>query len=101
MKQLILTLAFVIALLLVPAAAQAGNGNGNGNGNKCWGQATSVFARMGAMGEHSSSFPTPRLGLRNLDRLLADSGAIPDDSMASLGQFVVADLGLSIDACMD
>ncbi|MBY5920314.1 hypothetical protein [Ferrimonas balearica] len=66
----------------------------------CWGQASAVFAQMGMMGEHSSSFDSPRLGLRNLARALADVGVIPDDSMASLGGFVAAELGLEIEACM-
>jgi hypothetical protein len=65
----------------------------------CWGQASSVFAQMGAMGEHSSSFPTPRLGLRNLARALADGGVIEDDSMQALGAFVAAELDLTIEAC--
>lgn len=66
----------------------------------CWGQATKVFARMGAMGQHASQQPTPRVGLRNLARALYDAGIIPDDSMAALGSFVAAELGLSIEACM-
>jgi hypothetical protein len=49
--------------------------------------------------EHSSSFDTPRLGLRNLARALADGGVIPDGSMQALGAFVADELGLSIDAC--
>jgi hypothetical protein len=65
----------------------------------CWGQASAVFAQMGVLGEHSSQQPNPRLGLRNLARALADMGVIPDDSMASLGAFVAAELGLEIDAC--
>lgn len=65
----------------------------------CWGQATKVFAQMGAMGEHASQQPTPRVGLRNLARALAEAGVIPDDSMQSLGAFVATELGLSIDAC--
>lgn len=65
----------------------------------CWGQASKVFAKTGVMGEHSSSFETPRLGLRNLARALADAGVIADDSMASFGVFVADELGLSIDAC--
>jgi hypothetical protein len=65
----------------------------------CWGQATQVFARMGAMGEHSSQFPTPRLGLRNLARELYADGILPDDSMQALGAFVADALGLSIEAC--
>jgi hypothetical protein len=66
----------------------------------CWGQASAVFAQMGLMGEHASQQPNPRLGLRNLARALAEMGVIPDDSMASLGAFVAAELGLEIDACM-
>jgi hypothetical protein len=65
----------------------------------CWGQASKVFAQMGLMGEHSSSFETPRLGLRNLARSLADQGVIDDDSMQALGAFVADELGLTIDAC--
>jgi hypothetical protein len=65
----------------------------------CWGQASRVFAQTGAMGEHSSSFATPRLGLRNLARALAEAGAIDDDSMQALGAFVAEELGLRIDAC--
>jgi hypothetical protein len=51
------------------------------------------------MGEHSSAKPTPRLGLRNLARALEDAAVIDDDSMASLGEFVANELGLSVDAC--
>ena len=65
----------------------------------CWGQASKVFAQTGAMGEHSSQQPSPRLGLRNLARALYEAGIIPDDSMYSLGVFVSYELGLSIDAC--
>lgn len=91
----------------------AGTGSGSANVNagstldlkaapraSCWGQASAVFARMGEMGEHSSQQGQPRLGLRNLARALAEDGVIPDDSMASLGQFVANVLGLSIEACM-
>jgi hypothetical protein len=65
----------------------------------CWGQASQVFARMGLMGEHSSSYPTPRLGLRNLARALYEQGILPDDTMQSLGAFVARELELSIAAC--
>jgi hypothetical protein len=65
----------------------------------CWGQATKVFAATGEMGPHSAGQATPRVGLRNLARTLADAGIIPDDSMASLGVFVSDELGLTIDAC--
>jgi hypothetical protein len=66
----------------------------------CWGQATKVFAQMGEMGEHASAQETPRLGLRNLARALHDAGVLPDDSLQSLGAFVAAELGFSIEACM-
>jgi hypothetical protein len=70
------------------------------NDEACWGQATKVFAQMGDMGEHASQQPTPRLGLRNLARALAEDGIIADGSMQALGAFVADELGLSIDACM-
>ncbi|MFW5942889.1 MAG: hypothetical protein ACOCXI_13895 [Chloroflexota bacterium] len=88
-------LTLLIALLVIPVGAQ-----GTDNPDACWGQASAVFARTGEMGEHSSQQPTPRLGLRNLARLLYAEGVIADDSLQALGQFVAAELGLSIDACM-
>ena len=69
--------------------------------NACWGQASKVFAQTGEMGEHSSEQANPRVGLRNLARALYDMGVLPDDTMAALGQFVAAELGLSIEACMN
>lgn len=66
----------------------------------CRGQASKVFAQTGAMGEHASQQPSPRLGLRNPARALYEAGVIPDDSMYSLGVFVSYELELSIDACM-
>jgi hypothetical protein len=65
----------------------------------CWGQASAAFAQMGLMGEHSSQFDTPRLGLRNLARALHAEGIIADDSMQALGVFVADQLGLSVEAC--
>ena len=91
----LLALAFLTAL---PLAASAEPQNPQ---QACWGQATKVFAQTGAMGEHSSQQPSPRLGLRNLARALYDAGIIPDDSMYSLGVFVSSELGLSIEACMN
>ena len=87
-------LVAIMAITAIPVAADA-------NDNACWGQATAVFAKTGEMGEHASQEPTPRLGLRNLARVLYDAGAIPDDSMQSLGAFVADALNLSIDACME
>jgi hypothetical protein len=86
--------ALGLAVLLVAAPAAAAQ-----SASACWGQASAVFAQMGLMGEHSSSFDTPRLGLRNLARALYDQGVIDDDSMQALGAFVAAELGLEIEAC--
>lgn len=88
------SLLFVLALLLTLVfsitVAQAANDQA------CWGQATKVFARMGLVGEHSSSFPTPRLGLANLARAIFGE----DGTMQQLGAFVADALGFSIDECM-
>jgi hypothetical protein len=94
MRTLIVSVCFALLMAALPGAAAAQPGS-----NACWGQASRVFAQMGAMGEHSSSFDTPRLGLRNLARSLYDAGTIPDDSMQALGTFVAEALGLRIDAC--
>jgi hypothetical protein len=93
----IASLILVLVLVMIPVSSALANGPSNPNA--CWGQASRVFAQMGEMGDHSSSFPTPRLGLRNLARELAAAGIIPDDSMAALGAFVATELGLSIEAC--
>ena len=91
-----ITLIFSVSLVTI---CLLGSASAFARGNSCWGQATAVFAQMGAMGEHASSFPTPRLGLRNLARALAEMGVIPDDSMASLGAFAANELGLEVNAC--
>jgi hypothetical protein len=66
----------------------------------CWGQASAVFARAGEMGRHASSFETPRLGLANLARHLYDMGVLDEPTLAALGAFVTAELGLTVDACL-
>lgn len=88
----IIVLLFVVTALPVLAAPT--------NANACFGQASAVFAQTGEMGAHASQQATPRLGLANLADALADAGIIADGSMASLGQFVANELGLSIEACM-
>lgn len=95
-----LAVAAIVSLTLVSTTWTAPAAHAAQSPNSCWGQATKVFAKMGEMGEHASQQGNPRVGLRNLARALADAGVIPDDSMASLGQFVADALGLSIDACM-
>jgi hypothetical protein len=87
-------LALAFSVILTPAAAQAAD-------DSCWGQATKVFAQMGEMGEHARSYENPRLGLRNLARMLYElpDSPLPNDSMAALGAFVAAELGLTIEAC--
>ncbi|PFG43161.1 hypothetical protein ATJ88_1845 [Isoptericola jiangsuensis] len=84
--------AAVAVLLAVPAVAAPAAAAPQPS---CWGQASAVFAQMGAMGEHSAQMPTPRAGLRNLARAALG----PDATMADLGVFVSTTLGLSIDAC--
>jgi hypothetical protein len=93
MRKLIVVGVTVIALAIPTAAIASPHPS-------CYGQAAAVFAQTGEFGTHSSSFDTPRLGIRNLARALYDAGAIPDDSMAALGVFVADELGLSIDACL-
>lgn len=98
MRKIMFVLALVMALA-VAFAAVGGTAYAAPNDKACWGQATKVFAKMGEMGEHASSYDTPRDGLRNLARELAGLGIIPDDSMQSLGVFVATDLGLTVEAC--
>lgn len=95
MKKVVMSVLVIMLLLLtvMPALADVEEDSA------CWGQASSVFAQMGVMGEHSSAQETPRLGLANLARELYEAGAIADDSIQALGAFVAAELGLSLEAC--
>lgn len=103
MKKLVVVMLVVMMSLLVFATVQAATSQEDA----CWGQASAAFAATGVMGEHSSDpdgdgvLGGPRVGLRNLARSLAAAGIIADDSIASLGAFVAAAEGLSIDACID
>ena len=95
MKMMSVVLVLVlVSMLLLSSVAQAAP-----SPRSCWGQASAVFARMGVMGEHSSQFPTPRLGLRNLARVLYADGVLEEDTMQALGAFVADELGLDIAAC--
>lgn len=101
MKRSILITGIVAAFVLALATGLSSGKTASAapDDKACWGQASQVFARMGEMGEHSSSFPTPRLGLRNLARSLYDAGVIQDDSIQALGAFVATELGLEIESC--
>ena len=90
---------FVLVLLMVVTAIPVSADTDTPDA--CWGQATAVFAKTGEMGEHASQEATPRLGLRNLARALAEQGVIEDDSLQTLGAFVASALGLTIEACID
>jgi hypothetical protein len=98
MKRFIFGMIFVLAIVLVIAAFGATSAQAQ-NDHACWGQATRVFAQTGEMGRHASQQETPRVGLRNLARMLYENGDIPNDSMQALGAFVAEALELSIDAC--
>jgi hypothetical protein len=100
MKKLVLSAVVIVLVVFALGAGFTSRASAAPNSNACWGQASKVFAQTGAMGEHSSSFDSPRLGLRNLARALYEQGVLPDDSMAALGAFVATELGYSIDACL-
>lgn len=98
---ILLLLAALFVLTALPAFAATDQNDA------CWGQASAVFAQTGVMGTHASEQPTPRLGLRNLARMLYESGeyGLEDDSMAELGEFVASSLvdennePITIEAC--
>ena len=92
---MLLIFVFLLSIFALSQAQTSEN-------DACFGQASAVFAQMGEMGDHSSSYSTPRLGLANLARLLFGE---PD--MEALGQFVANSLKdengepLTIDACLE
>jgi hypothetical protein len=67
MRRLIATILLVMGLIAIPALAVAAPPE---NAN-CFGQGASQLAQSatGAMGEHSSSFDEPRLGIGNVAEL--------------------------------
>ena len=93
---LIVASALVLLLSVVPVWAggqgQGNQGNGSAASDACWGQATQVFARTGAMGQHASNQTNPRLGLRNLAVLLYEQGVIDAPTLQALGAFVSVDI---------
>jgi hypothetical protein len=98
MKRTVLLAGLAVIIVLGVTAFASRNAQAASD-NACWGQATKVFVQMADMGEHASQQPTPRLGLRNLARALFEQGVIEDDTLQALGAFVVAELGLSVEAC--
>ncbi len=68
----ILVFGLITALALPALAAQPANPN-------CWGVVSSQRAQQGGLGEHSSSFDEPRLGLGNVARLVLGEGAHVSD----------------------
>ena len=81
-------------------AGSSGVGALGRNEQACWGEATQALAQLGEMGYHASQQSNPRLGLRNVARLLYDLGLLPDDSLQALGAFLSSALGLRIDSCL-
>ncbi len=64
MKKMLAAVIVAVALTAIPAAALAAPPSNP----SCWGAASADFAHSapGALGEHSSSFATPRLGIGNV-----------------------------------
>ena len=75
--RIFLGMAFILASLSLGAFVATVAQADTDQEDACWGQATQVFAKMDAMegeasalGEHSSSFDNPRLGLANLAKAI-------------------------------
>lgn len=79
-------LALVGLLALATAAMPAATFAATPNNPDCWGAAASNLAQSstGAMGQHASSFPTPRLGIGNVAELFTGTHQ-PGDLAAALG----------------
>lgn len=94
-------LCLILSVALMNAAVATANvGNNTSEERACWGQVTAAFAAMGMMGEHASQQEEPRVGLYNLAYDLWDEGVIDEPTLQALGEFLAAELGLSIEACM-
>jgi hypothetical protein len=81
MKRLIVLTALALAVAFPASAAAAEPSNPS-----CWGAATTDLAQSapGAMGEHASSFDTPRLGIGNVAYLFTGTHQ-PGDLASALG----------------
>jgi hypothetical protein len=82
MRKLIIVAVLALGAALLPAAALAATPNNPA----CWGAATRDLAQQyaGAMGEHASSFDSPRLGIGNVAQLFTGTHQ-PGDLAAALG----------------
>jgi hypothetical protein len=82
MRKLVAIVVLVIGTVAFPAAALAASPDNP----SCWGAATRDFAQSatGAMGQHASSFDSPRLGIGNVAFLFTDTHQ-PGDLAAALG----------------
>ena len=92
--------ASVVPVTVAVIGGSGASALGTRNERACWGEATQALAQLGEMGYHASHQSNPRLGLRNVARLLNDLGLLPDDSLQSLGAFLSSALGLNIDSCL-
>jgi hypothetical protein len=63
----VLTAFATLTFAATPAALADGGPPANPN---CFGAGASQLGQAGAMGDHASSFPTPRLGIGNVAYLL-------------------------------
>jgi hypothetical protein len=63
----VLTAFATLTFAATPAALADGGPPTNPN---CFGKGASQLGQAGALGDHASSFPTPRLGIGNVAQLL-------------------------------
>jgi len=89
------TFTFVFSMTL-PISTQAQT-----NTNNCWGVVTSQLAQSstGAVGDHSSSEGTPRIGLANVAWLLFDAGVIASPHVSDLAIFLATIDGVDETQC--
>ena len=82
MKRLVVVAILAIGTAAFPGAVLAGQPNNP----SCWGAAASDLARSstGAMGDHASSFDSPRLGIGNVAFMFTGTRQ-PGDLAAFLG----------------
>jgi hypothetical protein len=76
--------AFAIAALVVGLAMPAVALAAPPNNPSCWGSASAAFGKTGTLGQHASSFDSPRLGIGNV--AFANTGTHqPGDLVIALG----------------